>query len=297
LAAVVDRDEEKARRSADKYGAPALTDHTELLGRVDAVSVAVPTASHYDVARDFLQAGADVLVEKPVTPDEASARSLIEIARENDRILQVGHLERFSGVVEALRALQVRPLYIDSVRISPYKARSTDINVILDMMIHDLDLILFLVDAPIVTVDAAGAAVFSEHEDIASVRIRFANGCIANVVASRISLKTERKMRLFEPERYVTVDMDKRRISTVAKSESGIPVGSAHVALAEESYDEGDALEREIAAFVQSVRTRRPAAVSGEDGLNALTAAIQINESLQAHAACLGQVADAASAR
>lgn len=297
LVAVVDRDANAARKQAGKYGARALLDYRELLGKVDAVNIAVPTVAHYEVARAFLGAGADVLVEKPMTLDEESARSLIDVAQANGRILQVGHLERFSGVLEALRRHNVRPLYIDTIRISPYKARSMDINVILDMMIHDLDLILFLVDAPIVSVDAVGAAVFSDQEDIASVRIKFENGCVANVVASRISLKTERKMRIFEHDRYIAVDMDKHKINMVARAATGIPSGSTPVEFKEESYDEGDALEREISAFADSVRTRQPPTVSGEDGLKVLHAAMLINESLRAHTAFLKQAAGAVPVR
>ena len=215
LAAVVDIDAKRAAEVGCLFGVDAVTDYRDLLGKIDAVCVVVPTAEHYEIAHAFLEHGADVLVEKPMTNDLDSARKLTQIARRKKRVLQVGHLERYSGMVEALQQRIHRPLYIDSVRIAPFKPRGTDVNVILDLMIHDLDLILCLVDAPIISVDAAGSSVFSDSEDIASARIKFANGCIANIVASRISLKTERRMRIFEPHQYVTVDFDRRTITTM----------------------------------------------------------------------------------
>ena len=286
LVAVADNDFKLAKKIARKHGSRAVADYRELLGEVDAVCVAVPTRYHCDIASEFLESSVDVLVEKPITPDLDSAAKLVKIARERDRILQVGHLERFSGVVEALKKYVVRPLYIDSVRISPYKARSTDVNVILDVMIHDLDLILSLKDASIVSVDAAGAPVFSDSEDIASVRIKFADGCVANIVASRISLKSERTMRIFEHDKYVAVDLEKRSIRVVWQEEGNKPLmpGLPPIAIRNEDYSEGDALEREIEAFAASVRNRTAPVVSGEAGMAALEAAVQVNESLRAHA-------------
>lgn len=290
LVAVSDTDFKLAKKIAKKYRTRAVGDYRELLGEVDAVCIAVPTQYHCEIASDFLESGVDVLVEKPITPDLASAERLVNIARERDRILQVGHLERFSGVVEALRKYVVRPLYIDSVRISPFKARSTDVNVILDVMIHDLDLILSLLDAPILTVDAAGAPVFSDSEDIASVRIKFADGCVANIVASRISLKSERKMRIFEHDKYVAVDLEKRNIRVVWQSEGNKPLmpGLPPIDMRNEDYSEGDALEREIEAFAQAVANRTAPIVSGEAGMAALEAAVRVNESLKAHAEFIG---------
>lgn len=286
LVAVADADLKLAKKIARKHKTRAVGDYRELLDEVDAVCIAVPTRYHSEIASEFLNAGVDVLVEKPITPDLQSAEQLVALAREKNRILQVGHLERFSGVVEALRKYVQRPLYIDSVRISPFKARSTDVNVILDVMIHDLDLILSLLDAPILTVDAAGAPVFSESEDIASVRIKFANGCVANIVASRISLKSERKMRIFEIDKYVAVDLEKRNIRVVWQSEGNKPLmpGLPPIDMRNEDYSEGDALEREIRAFADAVANRTPPIVSGEAGMAALEAAVRVNESLRAHA-------------
>lgn len=292
LVAVVDSDFKLAKKIAKKHRARAVADYHELIGEVDAVCIAVPTRHHCQIASDFLENGVDVLVEKPITQDLVEAEQLVKIAREQNRILQVGHLERFSGVVEALRKYVARPLYIDSVRISPFKARSTDVNVILDVMIHDLDLVLFLVDAPILTVDAAGAPVFSDSEDIATVRIKFGDGCIANIVSSRISLKSERKMRIFEHDKYVAVDLEKRSIRVVWQSETNKPImpGLPPIDIRNEDYSEGDALEREIESFAAAVANRSAPVVSGEDGMAALEAAVRVNESLREHTEFMNRV-------
>lgn len=290
LTAVADIDAKRAVELGNLFGVEAVTDYRDLLGKVDAVSVAVPTAEHYEVARAFLEHGADVLVEKPMTGDLESARKLTEIARSKDRILQVGHLERFSGMIEALQKDIHRPLYIDSVRIAPFKPRGTDVNVILDLMIHDLDLILCLVDAPILSVDAAGSSVFSDSEDIANARIKFANGCVANLVASRVSLKTERKMRIFERDHYVAVDFDQRAIRTVSKGLGEGPPDISNIEIDEKHYQEGDPLEREISAFLHSVASRQKPIVSGQEGAEALEAAILVNDSLRSHAAFVNEI-------
>jgi predicted dehydrogenase len=290
LAAVADIDANRAAEMGNLFGVDAVTDYRDLLGKIDAVSVVVPTSEHYQVASAFLEHGADVLVEKPMTSDMESAQKLTEIARSKDRILQVGHLERFSGMAEALQRRIHRPLYIDSVRIAPFKPRGTDVNVILDLMIHDLDLILYLVDAPILSVDAAGSSVFSDSEDIASARIKFANGCVANIVASRISLKTERRMRIFEPHQYVAVDFDQRTIKTISKASGSLSPGIPKIEIEEEAYQKGDLLEREIDAFLHSVASREKPIVSGEEGAEALEAAILVTESLRSHAAFVNDI-------
>ena len=281
--AVADTDAEKAREIGGKFGAEAVSDFRDLFGRIDAACVVVPTKRHFDVAGACLENGVHVLVEKPITDDLATAKKLVALSERRGRTLQVGHLARFSGVVEALRRQVKRPLYVDSVRIAPYKPRGTDVNVILDLMVHDLDLILSLVDAPPIGIDAAGAPVISPSEDIASARIKFANGCIANITASRISLKTERKMRVFEPDAYTTVDFVTQRIRTLRKGEGSAAPGLPGIDADERRYDEGDALEREIGSFVDAVLNDRPPVVPGADGVRALEAALRVNESLRAH--------------
>jgi predicted dehydrogenase len=185
LVAVADTDPTRAAAVAAEFGVEAITDLAALNGRVDAVSVVVPTREHFSVAARFLEQGVHVLVEKPIAADEASARSLITLAARHDAVLQVGHLARFSGVTEALVRTVNRPLYIETVRVAPFKPRGTDVSVILDLMIHDLDLVLALTDAALTSVDAVGTKVLSESEDMANARLKFAGGCIANITASR----------------------------------------------------------------------------------------------------------------
>lgn len=286
LVAVVDVDPDRAAEIAAKHGTEAGTDYRDLVGRVDAVSIAVPTSQHEEVASTFLDAGCHVLVEKPIAHDLTSAERMIELARARDVVLQVGHLPRFYDVVEGLSADIARPLFIDAVRIAPFKTRGTDVNVILDLMVHDLDLILTLVDAPLVSVDAAGAPVISQTEDIANARLKFANGCVATITASRISLKTERKMRIFQGDAYFTIDFDAGRVRAIRKGDSDreLMPGVPDVNIKEEVYEEGDALEREVDAFLTSVIEGTPPLVSGEDGIRALEAALRVNESLLDHA-------------
>ncbi|HEY2145248.1 MAG TPA: Gfo/Idh/MocA family oxidoreductase, partial [Steroidobacteraceae bacterium] len=188
----------------------AHADYRELLGLVDAVSIVTPTPSHYEVAKAFLDAGASVLVEKPMTVTTAEGERLIEIATRAERILQVGHLERFNAAVQAVQPTLSVPRFIESARLAPFKHRGTDVDVVLDLMIHDIDLILSIVRSPVVAVDAIGSSVFSKEIDIANARLRFANGCVANATASRVSLKTERKLRLFQDDAYMSLDLQQK---------------------------------------------------------------------------------------
>lgn len=293
LVAVADTDKARAEEIAAKHGTSAVADYRDLIGKVDAVSIAVPTSHHEEVATAFLDAACHVLVEKPIAHDIDSARRMIELARARDVVLQVGHLPRFYDVVEGLSADIANPLFIDAVRIAPFKTRGTDVNVILDLMVHDLDLILTLVDAPLVSVDAAGAPVISETEDIANARLKFANGCVATITASRISLKTERKMRIFQGDAYFTIDFDAGRVRAIRKGSSGreLMPGVPDVDIKEEVYEEGDALEREVNAFLGAVIEGTAPMVSGEDGLRALEAALRVNDSLRDHAAFVAEAA------
>ena len=293
LVAVADRDPERANDVARRLGARAVTDYRELLATVDAVSVAVPTIAHYEVAAAFVERGVHVLVEKPITHDVESARKLIASAKRGGAVLQVGHLARFSGVTEAARRKIERPLYIECVRIAPYKPRGTDVNVVMDLMIHDLQLVLSVVGAPIDSVDAVGAPVLSASEDIANARLKFATGCVANLTASRISLKTERKMRIFQADAYMTVDHDAETMRTMWRGRAA-GSGAPKIEVDEATVrTETDALEREIEAFLDAAIDGGEVAVSGEEGLRALDAAIRVNESLRAHAAFVSRAAPA----
>jgi predicted dehydrogenase len=282
LVAVVDADEGRAQEAARKLGTEAVTDYRQLFGKVDAVSVVVPTQMHYDVALACLKAGIHVLVEKPITETLEQADGLIRAAAEGGRVLQVGHLQRF--LLQRLGADTVinDPLYIESTRIAPYKPRGTDVGVTLDLMIHDIDLVLALVRSPIVLLDAVGAPVVSPTEDIANTRLRFASGCVANITASRVSLKTERKMRIFQRDAYVSLDLHNRKFVVMRKGtgKSWFP-GLPPIDRAEKSFGEGDDLEAEISSFLDAVATGKPPLVTGEDGRRALDAAMQITASLQ----------------
>jgi predicted dehydrogenase len=261
-----------------ELGVTAHADYRELLGSVDAVSIVTPTASHYEVAKAFLNAGASVLVEKPMTVTIAEGEGLIEIAARAKRILQVGHLERFNAAVLAVQPALTIPRFIESARLAPFKHRGTDVDVVLDLMIHDIDLILSIVRSPVVSVDAIGSSVFSKEIDIANARLRFANGCVANATASRVSLKTERKLRLFQDDAYMSLDLQ-QKILTIIRKGAGVGAdGMPQVAIEENTYEQGDALKSEIEAFLEAVGSGTPPAVSGEDGLLALRTAVSIAE-------------------
>jgi len=283
LVAVADSNGGQAREVAALYGISGFDEPRDMLGQIDAVTVAVPTRAHFEVAQGFLEAGVHVLLEKPIADNLDDAKRLIALAQEKNLVLQIGHLPRFSGAAQFLHRRLNNPLFIESLRIAPFKPRGTDVSVILDLMIHDLDFILSLVQAPIASIDAAGAPVFSDAEDIANARVKFANGCIANITASRISLKTERQMRIFQSDAYIAVDFDKRKTRIVGKKSAGPVGGFSDVDVEEEGYEEVDELEREVEAFIAAVRDGTPPVVSGEDGLRALEAALSVADSLSAN--------------
>jgi predicted dehydrogenase len=266
---------------AAELNVAAYADYRELLGSVDAVSIVTPTASHYEVAKAFLDSGAHVLVEKPMTVSIEEGEQLVGHAQRAKRILQVGHLERFNAAVQAVQPTLSTPRYIESARLAPFKHRGTDVNVVLDLMIHDIDLILSIVRAPVVSVDAIGSSVFSREIDIANARLRFANGCVANATASRVSLKTERKLRLFQDDAYISMDLQEKILTVIRKGAAVGADGMPQVAIEENTYEQGDALKAEIEAFLRSITDLSPAAVSGEDGLLALRTAISITEQVE----------------
>lgn len=282
LVAVVDpRDETRSAVGAE-LGVRAVADHRELLGKVDAVSVVTPTPAHYAITRDFLEAGAHVLVEKPITDTPEQARELIELARRKGRILQVGHLERFNAAILAAEPYLRAPRFIECHRLAPYRERGTDVNVVLDLMIHDIDIVQTIVGAPIASIDAIGTPVFSDEIDIANARIRFENGCVANATASRVSLKTERKLRIFEDEAYLSIDLQQKILTLIRKKPGGVlEPGQLPVTIEERSFDQGDALKAEIESFLDCIRTGREPIVPGEAGLRALETAMRITEQVQ----------------
>jgi predicted dehydrogenase len=266
---------------AVEVGARPLADYRELLGQVDAVSIVTPTAAHFGIAREFLESGAHVLVEKPITETPEQARELIALAARQGRILQVGHLERFNSAILGAEQHLRAPRFIECHRLAPYKERGTDVSVVLDLMIHDIDIVQTLVGSPIESIDAIGTPVFSEDVDIANARIRFANGCVANATASRVSLKTERKMRVFSDEAYVSMDLQQKIVTVIRKRPGGATDGQLPVIIEERIFEPGDALKAEILAFLTCIQHGTAPVVSGEAGLAALQTAIQITAQVQ----------------
>ncbi|MEW8523148.1 MAG: Gfo/Idh/MocA family oxidoreductase [Candidatus Thiodiazotropha endolucinida] len=280
LVAVVDIDPDTAANVAKECDTEALTDYHELLDRVDAVSVVVPTQLHHQVATEFLASGIHVLLEKPITVTVAEADALIEIARHKQRILQVGHLERFNSAVLALEGVLKDPQFIESHRLAPFTLRGADVNVVLDLMIHDIDIIQNLVGSPIASIDAKGGAVLTQEYDIANARIKFENGCVANVTASRVSLKPQRKMRIFQPDAYISIDFQDKILSIHRKGEKEIFPGIPEIISEESVFANSDAIMAEIRAFLDAIRNNSIPPVTGEDGREALKTAIDISEQL-----------------
>lgn len=289
LVAVVDSDLERASAVAAKHGVLALGDPRELVGRIDAAVVAVPTRAHHEVARLLIDAGIHVLVEKPITEEPESARDLVERAARRGLVLQVGHLVRFSAVAAAVRERIRDPLYIESFRITPFRDRGTDVSVTLDLMIHDIDLILDFVKAPVESIEAIGIPVLSPSEDIVNTRLRFENGCFATMTASRVSFKAERKMRIFEPDSYLGIDFIERSLRTVERKPAPGSGERPEILIASHNYEERDELYEEDAAFLAAVSTGSRPLVTGEDGLRAVEAAMLITASLKQNFAKLAR--------
>jgi predicted dehydrogenase len=302
LVAVADTRRDQAEAIAAKHGTQAVVDFAGLIDQVDAVTIAVPTVHHRAIAEVFLDRGIATMIEKPLAPTLADAQALVELANARGALLQVGHIERFNPALAALDSLPLRPRYVACERLSSYTFRSTDIGVVLDLMIHDLDLVLSLVSAPISSVAAVGASVFGGHEDIANARIEFADGCVATLSASRVSYVAARRMRLWGAEGYATLDFSARQATLVRPSEqlrhgqvdlAGVDM-SQPSAVKEHLFGKilrvdqvqpasGDALEMELDDFVRSVRTGTRPRVSGDDALRAMRLADQILQGIHAH--------------
>ena len=280
LVAVVDADHTRAAAVARRLGTRALSDYRELAGRVDAVSIAVPTRLHHEIARFFLAQGTHVLVEKPITTTLEQADDLIALARANGLVLQVGHSERFNAALLALGDIPLEPLFIESLRITPFRSRGTDVCVVLDLMIHDIDIIQHLVHAPIHHIDANGVRVLSEDTDIANARIQFGNGCVANVTASRVSSHDERRMRIFQRHSYLSLDFLNRmlRIHTLGMEQD--TDGMPEIRVQERGYEQHDSLLLQAAAFLRAIREGSEPPVSGEDARAALRTAAEIRRQL-----------------
>lgn len=278
LVAVCDIEVERCQLIAKQHNVQAIFNYQELLGKVDAVSIAVPTSLHYPIASFFLQHGVHVLLEKPIASTVAEAESLIAIAKSNNVVFQVGHLERFNKVLVALDTVLDNPRFIESTRLSPFKPRGTDINVILDLMIHDIDIIQRIVGSPICNIHANGAAVLSSQIDIANVRLQFENACVANVTASRVSFNVERKLRIFQHDAFISLDLQNKKLAIHKKGISEMFPGIPDIVSEEHAYEQGDALLDEVKAFLFAIQYGTTPIVTGEDGKRALATAIRITQ-------------------
>jgi predicted dehydrogenase len=301
LAAVVDIDAAKAERLAEQYGCAAFTHCEDILDKVDAVTIAAPTVEHLKLARIFIKNQIPVLIEKPLAGSVRQARRIVSLAKKRNSLVAVGHSERCNPVVQAIKRLHIEPRFIEATRVSPYPFRSTDIGVVLDVMIHDIDIILSLAASKIKKIDAVGIGIIAENEDICNARIVFDNGCVANVTASRVALKTERKLRVFSRQAYLSVDYFKRS-GTVIKTDPNVDV----VKRIREHQDAGDdllsvnwpdllhiekldvddkePLRLEQESFLQAVadKSLRPE-VSAEEGLAAMKCAERILAAIKKH--------------
>jgi predicted dehydrogenase len=280
LVGVVDIVAERSQTVGRALNAEAFTDYRHLLPLVEAVSVAATTSEHYRIVRDCLMAGRHVLVEKPIAASVGQAQELVDLARDRGVRLMVGHLERFNSAMEELKRLATAPRFIETHRLAFFKERGTDVDVVLDLMIHDLDHILSLVNGPVVEIRAAGIAVLTSNVDIANVRLEFGDGCIANLTASRMSLKSMRRFRVFQPEAYMAIDFEAQELTVAARKEGAMgPIPG--VALELRRFPKEDVLLKEIYAFVTALQQGQDAPITGEAGLAALRLAMDINTSMR----------------
>jgi predicted dehydrogenase len=284
LVGVVDAHREIADGIASKFATQPFYNHQDLIGKVDAVSIAVPTSDHFVVSRDFLENDIDVLIEKPITTTLEEANELIRISESRGLLIQVGHLERFNPAVAALQGIVKKPMFIESHRLSIYKDRCTDVSVVLDLMIHDIDIILNFVKSDIKSIHASGISVISSHLDIANARLSFETGCVANVTASRISIKNERKIRLFQKDAYISVDFANHDITLIRKNGTGAGTGGIvpGADIQNLSFLKGDALEDELTSFVNAIILRQTPEVTGQMGRDALKIALNIMDQIRA---------------
>lgn len=284
LVGVCDTDKSRCDEVAKACNTTAFYDYHELLDKVDAVSIATPTHLHHPISKACLDHKIHVLLEKPITNTVAEANDLIATAKTNGVILQIGHLERFNPAVIALEGVLHQPLFIESRRMASFQLRGTEVNVILDLMIHDIDIIQAIVNSPISTIDAIGAPVLSASNDLANARIHFENGCVANVNASRVSLRKERKMQIFQPDSFISMDLQNKYMAVYRKGTNEMLPGIPEIVSQRKLYDKSDPLYEEIVSFLNAVQSGTAPVVSGEDGKNALATAIEITRAIKRHA-------------
>jgi len=282
LVGLVDIDLERAKEMARKYNTKAYHSHTEILSLVDGLSLAVPTVSHFEIGYDILDHGIHLLIEKPISLKLSDADQLIEVAKKNNAILQIGHIERFNPAVIKMESLLSRPFFIDSHRLAFFTNRGADVDVVLDLMIHDLDIILRIVNSEITEIDAVGMPVVSGKIDIANARITFSNGMVANLTVSRVSSVSLRMMRIFQLDNCISIDYGKRKINVTQfkGNEKGF-TDLPSLAHKEEAFPDSDPLADQISSFVESIKTRTEPKVTGVDGKKALAVALLISEQIK----------------
>jgi len=276
LVGVVDIDSPRAKEVAKRYRSGPFFHHADLFSKVQAVSIAVPTLLHYPITKDFFLQGTDVLLEKPISNTLDEADELIQLAESKGLIFQVGHLERFNGALSASEEFIQSPLYIESHRLTPFPGRGTDVNVVLDLMIHDIDILLSLVKSKVKKIDAVGIPILTPSSDIANARIEFENGCIANLTASRVSKEKTRRTRIYLSNGTLSIDYLSQKASFSKRVDPSRRDKIPEIVTEEISVKKVDSLETEIHSFIRSVRTRNPARVSGWDGKRALEMALEI---------------------
>jgi predicted dehydrogenase len=291
LAALVDADPVLARQASEEWKIPAYVSLDEFLAAnqsIDAASVCVPTSAHYPVASKLLECGVDLLIEKPIAASIEESDKLIEAAERNSRIVQVGHLERFNPAVTAVQPWLNEPMFFEAHRLSVFTPRSLDVDVVLDLMIHDLDIVLKLAGSSVREVRAVGLPVLSKKVDIANVRIEFDSGCVANFTASRVSTEKVRKLRFFQPSQYISIDYARRDVLVIDVAKAAGPASAADVNpslnFTKPEILPGEPLRLEIESFLESVRERRTPRVSAQDGRAALALALRINAAIAEHA-------------
>ena len=283
LVGVVDLDKAATDRVAAKLGTSSYQNYQDLLSKVDAVSIVVPTKAHFQVAMECLEQGKDVMIEKPITTTLAEADQLIEMADQRNLIVQVGHLERFNPAILAIQDHLTKPMFIESHRIHVFKNRGVDVDVVLDLMIHEIDIILNIVDSPIRSMHAVGLPVVTPTTDIANVRLIFENGCTANVTVSRISKDNIRRLRIFQPKSFISVDYGKKEFMVIRLKDQLNEDGLPQEEIIKANLVEQDALEAELKDFVANVRNRTRPRVSGREGRRALAVAHDIIEQMRRH--------------
>ena len=276
LAGIADIDPARLQEVKRVAEAPVFQDYRELFGHVDGVSLAVPTHLHAQIARECLDRGVDVLVEKPMTQTLEEAEELTDLAKQRGRILQVGHVERFNGAVRALHRIVKTPGFIECHRLSPFPQRGTDVDVILDLMIHDIDIILSLVKSPVSQVNAVGVPVLTDRVDISNARLEFASGCVANVTASRVSIERLRKIRIFQPDTYISLDYASQEITLFRRLPPDLASQPPKIVREEVVVEKEEPLRLQLMSFLSSIRERTRPEVSGEEAVEALRVASQI---------------------